>query len=69
MIIIYDELRCTTGMQSCFNILKSTNIKNTILRKKKGKYMTISIDEEKVSEKKKKKLSPFHDKKTLNKKE
>ena len=70
MIIIYDELRFTTGMQSCFNILKSTNIKNTILRKKKGKYMTISIDEEKVSEKKKKKkLSPFHDKKTLNKKE
>ena len=68
MIIIYDELRFTTGMQSCFNILKSTNIKNTILRKKKGKYMTISIDEEKVSEKKKK-LSPFHDKKTLNKKE
>ena len=35
MIIIYDELRFTMGMQGCFNILKTTNIKNTILRKKR----------------------------------
>ena len=68
MIIIYDELRFTTGMQSCFNILKSTNIKNAILRKKKGKYMTISIDEEKVSEKKKKNCHPFMIKKHSTKK-
>lgn len=50
MIIIYDELRFTTGMQGCSNILKSTNIKKHYI---KGKYMTISKDEEKVSEKKK----------------
>lgn len=45
MSIIYDKLRFTLGMQGCFNILKSTNITHPIKRKK-GKYMTISINEE-----------------------